>query len=92
MEIEVNHGPIEAEDPKVLKDFKNVFAGENGQRVLKRILWECKYTDANTRPEDLPLKNFSTWLMQMLGGNQIELAVDQMVSAIHKTPLKGENK
>lgn len=84
------HTEVNMEDQKVLKDFKNVFATPNGMRVLQRILWEAGYYSASTAPEDLPLKNFSVWLMQMVGGNNIEAAVNAIIKAAHQTPLKGE--
>ena len=81
---------IEQEDPKVLKDFKNTFAGTNNKRVLKRILFEAGMINAETTPEDLPLKNFGVWLLQMIGGNNVDMAVDRMINAMHETPLIGE--
>ena len=72
----------------LLQQYRNVFSHGESKSVLFHMLYDLGFFNENTQPEDLPLKNYATRLLSILGGGEIKTnAIEMLVNGLKNNPL-----
>lgn len=73
--------------------YRNVFSHSEARHVLYSMLFDLGFFNENVLPENLPLRNYATRLLNILGAGEIKMnAVDNLVNGLKSNPLPEEIK
>ena len=57
------------------------------------MLYDLGFFNENTKPEDLPLKNYATRLLNILGAGEMKInAVEMLVNGLKSNPIPEDVK
>lgn len=78
---------------ELLQQYRNVFSHKEAKNVLFHMLYDLGFFNENTQPEDLPLKNYATRLLTILGGGEVKMnAVEMLVNGLKVNPIPEDIK
>ena len=77
----------------LIQMYRNVFSHGEARHVLYSMLFDLGFFNENVLPEDLPLRNYATKLLKILGAGEIKMnAIDNLVNGLKSNPIPEDIK